>query len=53
MYYEIYYVNHIGLKIDAKIFFKTIALVFSGDDVEDIAVNRIGADIIDDTKEET
>lgn len=47
--YEIYYVNHIGLKVDFEVFLKTITLVFTGADVEDKVV-RIGADIIDDQK---
>ncbi len=46
--YEIEYVKRLGFCIDAEIFFKTIFLVFSGSDVEDVAVNRIGAEIIDD-----
>ncbi|MCD8013673.1 MAG: sugar transferase [Lachnospiraceae bacterium] len=46
---EIYYVNHIGLKIDLEIFFKTILLVFSQKDVEDHTTDgRIGAEIIED-----
>ena len=46
--YEIYYVNNIGLKIDLEIFFKTVFLVLSHKDVEDVSVNRIGAEIIED-----
>lgn len=46
--YEVYYVEHFGFWIDAKIFFKTIAVVFSGEGVEDTGVDRIGAEIIDD-----
>jgi len=46
---EIYYVNHIGFKIDFEIFFKTISLVFSQKDVEDHTTDgRIGAEIIED-----
>ena len=48
---EIYYVNNISLKLDAEIFFKTIALVFSQKDVEDHTTEgRIGAEIIEDGK---
>lgn len=48
---EIYYVNNISFKLDAQIFFKTIALVFSQKDVEDHTTEgRIGAEIIEDTK---
>ena len=43
---EIYYVNHISLGLDLKIFFETIALVFSQKDVEDHTTDgRIGAEI--------
>lgn len=46
---EIYYVNNISLGLDLKIFFKTIALVFSQKDVEDHTTEgRIGAEIIED-----
>lgn len=48
---EIYYVNNISFKLDMKIFFKTIALVFSQKDVEDHTTDgRIGAEIIEDDK---
>lgn len=48
---EIYYVENISFKLDAYIFFKTIALVFSRKDVEDHTTDgRIAAEIIDDTK---
>ena len=48
---EIYYVNNISFKLDAQIFFKTIALVFSQKDVEDHTTEgRIGAEIIEDKK---
>lgn len=44
--YEIYYVKHIGFKIDLHIFMKTILLVFSRKDVEDtVNEKRIAADI--------
>lgn len=43
---EIYYVRHIGLKIDLEIFIKTIFLVFSQKDVEDhVTEGRIAAEI--------
>lgn len=45
--HEIYYVNNIGFKVDFEVFWKTIFLVFSGNDVEDKVV-RIGAEIIED-----
>lgn len=46
---EIYYVNNISFKLDAFIFFKTIALVFSQKDVEDHTTEgRIGAEILED-----
>ena len=46
---EIYYVNNISFSLDMKIFFKTIALVFSQKDVEDHTTEgRIGAEIIED-----
>lgn len=49
--HEIYYVNNISFKLDAYIFIKTIALVFSQKDVEDHTNDgRIAAEIIDDTK---
>lgn len=45
---EIYYVNNISLKLDLKIFFKTIFLVFSQKDVEDETTGgRIAAEIIE------
>lgn len=48
---EIYYVNNISVALDLKIFFKTIALVFSRKDVEDHTTGgRIGADIIEDDR---
>lgn len=48
---EIYYVNNISFALDMKIFFKTIALVFSQKDVEDHTTEgRIGAEIIEDDK---
>jgi len=48
---EIYYVNHISFSLDMKIFFRTIALVFSQKDVEDHTTEgRIGAEIIEDNK---
>ena len=48
---EIYYVNNISFKLDLRIFFKTIALVFSQKDVEDHTTEgRIGAEIIEDNK---
>lgn len=44
--YEIYYVKHIGFKIDLQIFLKTILLVFSQKDVEDtVNEKRIAANI--------
>lgn len=44
--YEIYYVKHIGFKIDLQIFFKTILLVFSQKDVEDtVNEKRVAANI--------
>ena len=47
--HEIYYVNNISFKLDAYIFFKTIALVFSQKDVEDHTNDgRIAAEIIED-----
>lgn len=47
--HEIYYVNNISFKLDAKIFFKTITLVLSQKDVENHTTEgRIGADIIED-----
>lgn len=49
---EIYYVNHISLKLDMQIFFRTIALVFSRKDVEDhINDGRIAAEIIEDSRQ--
>jgi lipopolysaccharide/colanic/teichoic acid biosynthesis glycosyltransferase len=49
---EIYYVKNISFKLDAYIFFKTIALVFSQKDVDDHTTDgRIAAEIIEDTKE--
>lgn len=49
---EIYYVNNISFKLDAYIFFKTIALVFSQKDVENhTSEGRIAAEIMDDIKE--
>lgn len=46
---EIYYVNNISFKLDAEIFIKTVALVFSQKDVEDHTTEgRIGAEIIED-----
>jgi lipopolysaccharide/colanic/teichoic acid biosynthesis glycosyltransferase len=49
---EIYYVKNVSFKLDAYIFFKTIALVFSQKDVEDHTTEgRIAAEIIEDTKE--
>lgn len=49
---EIYYVNNISFKLDLKIFFKTIALVFSQKDVEDHTTDgRIGAEIKEDIEE--
>lgn len=51
--HEIYYVKNISFRLDAYIFFKTIALVFSQKDVEDHTTDgRIAAEIIDDTKKE-
>lgn len=48
---EIYYVNNISFKLDAYIFFKTIALVFSQKDVEDHTTEgRIAANIVEDDK---
>lgn len=48
--YEIYYVKHLGLRIDMKIFFQTIALVFSQKNIEDtVNEGRIAAEIIEDT----
>ena len=50
---EIYYVNNISFGLDMKIFFKTIALVFSQKDVEDHTTEgRIGAEIIEDNVKE-
>lgn len=47
--HEIYYVNNISFKLDAQIFFKTIALVFSQKDVEDHTTEgRLAAEIIED-----
>lgn len=49
---EIYYVKHIGFKLDMQIFFKTIGLVFSQRDVEDhVTEGRIAAEIIEDDYE--
>lgn len=46
---EIYYVDHISFKLDVKIFFRTIALVFSQKDIEDqVNGGRIAAHIIED-----
>ncbi len=46
--YEIEYVKRIGPKIDLEIFFKTIALVFSGKDVEDhVNAQRTAAEILE------
>lgn len=51
--YEIYYVEHYGLKIDIEIFFKTILLVLSQEDVEDLVNEEVPADaILSDLKEE-
>ena len=48
---EIYYVNNISFCLDMKVFFKTIALVFSQKDVEDHTTEgRIGAEIMEDDK---
>lgn len=48
---EIYYVNNISFKLDAYIFIKTVALVFSQKDVDDHTTDgRIAADIIEDTR---
>ncbi|MCC8136717.1 MAG: sugar transferase [Clostridiales bacterium] len=48
---EIYYVKHIGFKIDFEIFIKTILVVFSQKNVEDHTNDgRIGAEIMDDLK---
>lgn len=48
---EIYYVNNISFALDAKIFFKTIALVFSQKNVEDHTTDgRIAAEIMEDDK---
>lgn len=48
---EIYYVNNISFALDMKIFFNTIALVFSQKGVEDHTTEgRIGAEIIEDDK---
>jgi hypothetical protein len=45
-------VKNISFKLDAYIFFKTIALVFSQKDVDDHTTDgRIAAEIIEDTKE--
>ena len=44
--YEIDYVKHFGLKIDAEIFFKTILLVLSQKDVEDLVNEEVPADAI-------
>ena len=49
--YEIYYVKNIGLKIDLKIFFKTIWLVLSCKEVDDKEhknLPRIAANIVGD-----
>ena len=47
--HEIYYVNNISFKLDAKIFFKTIGLVFSQKDVEDHTTEgRLAAEIIEE-----
>lgn len=47
--HEIYYVNNISFKLDAQIFFKTIALVFSQKNVEDHTTEgRLAAEIIED-----
>lgn len=49
--HEIYYVRHIGLGIDFYIFWRTIALVFSRQNVEDtVNDGRIAAEIIDEWK---
>lgn len=49
---EIYYVNHISFWLDVQIFFKTIALVFSRENIEDhVNGGRIAADIIEDSKQ--
>lgn len=49
--YEIYYVKHIGFKIDAEIFFKTILLVLSCKEIDDhVNAPRIAAEIIEETK---
>lgn len=46
---EIYYVRNIGLRLDAEIFFKTIWLVLSQNDIEDHkTAGRIGAEIMED-----
>ena len=50
--HEIYYVNHIGIKIDIQIFLKTIILVLSRKNVVDcITDGRIAAQIIEDEKQ--
>lgn len=50
--HEIYYVKNISFRLDLKIFVKTIALVFSGKDVEDhVTDGRLGAEILDDITE--
>lgn len=49
--YEIYYVKHIGFKIDAEIFFKTILLVLSCKEIDDhVNAPRIAAEIIEETE---
>lgn len=50
--YEIEYVKRIGPKIDLEIFLKTVALVFSGKDVEDhVNEQRIAAEILEEMPE--
>lgn len=48
---EIYYVNNIGYGLDARIFFKTIILVFSQKDIQNFTTDgRIAAEIIETDK---
>ena len=46
---EVYYVNHFGVWIDVKIFFKTIAVVLDQKGIDD-KVRRVAADIIENAE---
>lgn len=49
---DVYYVQHIGLRIDTEIFFKTIPLVLSQEDTVDLINEQIPAsEILSDQEE--